>query len=73
MIFRDDRSYSGKNFWSNIIHKALGFKSVHSWHKKIEIFSNTKNKKQRINLFKKLLKNKENLIINKISNSINVL
>ncbi len=73
MIFRDDRSYSGKYFWSNIIHKALGFKSVHDWQKKIEIFSNTKNQKQRINLFKKLLKNKENIIINRISNSIDVL
>ena len=72
MIFKDDKSYSGQNFWSNIIYKTLGFRSFHEWHKKIEIFSNTKNPKQRINLFKKLIKNKEKTIINKISNSINI-
>ncbi len=73
MIFKDEKSYSGKNFWSNIIHNALGFKSWHEWHKKIEIFSNTKNPEQRVKRFKKLVKNKENMIIKKISKNINVL
>ncbi len=73
MIFIDERSYSGKKFWSNIIRNTIGFKSTHKWHKKIEVFSNTKNPEERINLLKKLLKNKEDLIIGKISNSIRVI
>ena len=73
MIFRDEKSYSGKKFWSNIIRNAIGMKSNKVWQKKIEIFSNTKNKEQKINLLKKLVKNKEKFIVNKISRNINIL
>ena len=78
MIFRDDRSYSGKNFWQNIVIKSLGFKSIHMWHKKVELFSNTKNPEHRNNIFKqlvknKLVKNKEQVIIKRISTSINII
>tara|TARA_Y100000389_G_C17445890_1_gene511576 strand:- start:398 stop:1804 length:1407 start_codon:yes stop_codon:yes gene_type:complete len=73
MIFIDEGSYSGKKFWSNIIRNTIGFKSTHKWHKKIEVFSNTKNPEKRISLLKKLLKNKEDTIIRKISNSIKVI
>ena len=71
MIFKDEKSYSGKKFWSNIIKRACGIKSYLEWHKKIEIFSNTKNINQRLILLKKLVKNKEEEIIKKISQSIN--
>jgi len=70
-IFLDDKSYSGKKFWSNIIQKACGIKSQSEWQKKIEIFSNTKNINQRYILLKKLVKNKDEEIIKKISQNIN--
>ncbi len=70
MIFLDDKSYSGKKFWSNIIQEACGIKSHIEWQKKIEIFSNTKNINQRYSLLKKLIKDKDEEIIKKISQNI---
>jgi len=48
------------------------------WHKKVELFSNTKNPQHRMNIFKqlvknKLVKNKEQVIIKRISTSINII
>ena len=69
-IFLDERSYSGSKFWSNILKKASGIKSFREWHKRIEIFSNTKNPEKRLKLLHQLIGNKDKQIIDEISKSI---
>jgi len=71
-IFLDDRSYSGKKFWNNIIVNEIGI-SMQEFQKKIEILPNAKNKKKRLAYFKKLLGKKEGNIILKISKNIELL
>ena len=43
------------------------------WNKKIEIFGNTKDKDKRRKYFKKLIEGKEDKIIEKISQNIELL
>ena len=72
-MFASDHSYSGKYFWQNIIANEIGIKSMVEWNKKIEIFGNTKDKDKRRKYFKKLIEGKEDKIIEKISQNIELL